>query len=145
MEYSAEVGQLEHDRRGSAKGPALKIGKDHKLVEYLEKAIGTCGESPYAAIQNIINNGLQFDTSICFKTLYNYLDNNLFLHISNKDLPVKKDGKKRNYRKIRQAYNNTKGTSISERPEVVDAREEIGHWEMDTVVGKQGTKTVLIK
>ena len=42
MEYSAEVGQLEHDRRGSAKGPALKIGKDHKLVEYLEKSIGTC-------------------------------------------------------------------------------------------------------
>lgn len=58
-------------------------------------------------------------------------------------LPVKKDGKKRNYRKIRQAYNNTKGTSISERPEFVDARDEIGHWEMD-VVGKQGTKTVLM-
>jgi IS30 family transposase len=144
MEYSAEVGQLEHDRRGTAKGPALKIGKDHKLVDYLEKAIGKCGESPYAAIQNIKNKGLQFDTSICFKTIYNYLDNNLFLHISNKDLPVKKDGKKRNYRKIRQAYNNTKGTSISERPETVDARDEIGHWEMDTVVGKQGTKTVLM-
>ena len=144
MEYSAEVGQLEHDRRGTAKGPALKIGKDHKLVEYLENAIGEYGESPYAAIQNIKNKGLQFDTSICFKTLYNYLDNNLFLNISNKDLPVKKDGKKRNYRKIRQAYNNTKGTSISERPEAVDARDEIGHWEMDTVVGKQGTKTVLM-
>ena len=143
-EYSAEVGQLEHDRQGTAKGPALKIGKDHKLVEYLEKRIGKHSESPYAALQNIINNGLHFDTSICFKTVYNYLDNNLFLHISNKDLPVKKDGKKRNYKKIRQAYTNTKGTSISERPKEVDAREEIGNWEMDTVVGKQGTKTVLL-
>ncbi|WP_224035220.1 hypothetical protein [Clostridium gelidum] len=129
IEYSAEVGQLEHDRRGTAKGPELKMGKDHKLVEYLEKAIGTCGESPYAAIQNITNKKLQFDTSICFKTLYNYLNNNLFLHISNKDLPVKNHGKKRNHRKIRQAYNNTKGTSISERPETVDARDEIGHWD----------------
>jgi IS30 family transposase len=144
IEYSAEIGQLEHDRQGTAKGPALKIGKDHKLVKYLEKVIGQDGESPYAAIQNITNKGLQFNTSICFKTVYNYLDNNLFLNISNKDLPVKKDGKKRNYKKIRQAYNNTKGTSISERPKAVAARDEIGHWEMDTVVGKQGTKTVLM-
>lgn len=144
MEYSAEVGQLEHEKRATAKGPALKIGKDHKLVQYLEKAIGTYGQSPYAAIQNITNKGLQFETSICFKTMYNYLDNNLFLHISNKDLPVKKNGKKRKYKKIRQAYNNTKGTSISERPKAVSDRDEIGHWEMDTVVGKQGTKTVLM-
>lgn len=144
LEYSAEIGQLEHDKQGTAKGPALKIGKDHKLVNYLEMAIGKNGESPYAAIQNITNKRLEFKTSICFKTLYNYLDNNLFLNISNKDLPVKKNGKKRNYKKIRQAYNNTKGTSISERPEAVASREEIGHWEMDTVVGKRGTKTVLM-
>jgi IS30 family transposase len=144
MEYSAEVGQLQYDRQGTAKGPALKIGKDHNLVKYLEKAIGKDGESPYAAIQNITNKKLQFDTTICFKTVYNYLDNNLFLNISNKDLPVKKNLKKRNYKKIRQAYNNTKGTSISERPTAVAAREEVGHWEMDTVVGKQGTKTVLM-
>jgi IS30 family transposase len=144
FEYSSEVGQSEHDMRGTAKGPGLKIGKDHKLVEYLEKAISQYHQSPYAAIQNITNKELHFDTSICFKTMYNYLDNNLFLHISNKDLPVKKDGKKRNYKKIRQAYNNTKGTSISERPKEVEAREEIGHWEMDTVVGKQCTKTVLM-
>ena len=144
LEYSAEVGQLEHDKQSTAKGPALKIGKDHKLVKYLETAIGKNGESPYAAIQNITNKGLKFKTSICYKTVYNYLDNNLFLNISNKDLPVKKNGKKRNYKKIRQAYNNTKGTSISERPEAVASREEIGHWEMDTVVGKRGTKTVLM-
>lgn len=144
MEYSAEIGQSEHDKQGTAKGPALKIGKDHKLVKYLEKAIGIDGESPYAAIQNITNKDLQFETTICFKTVYNYLDNDLFLNISNKNLPVKKNAKKRNYKKIRPAYNNTKGTSISERPSAVDARDEIGHWEMDTVVGKQGTKTVLM-
>ena len=142
--YSADIGQQEHDKRGTAKGPALKIGKDHNLVAYLEKAIGQDRQSPYAAIQGISNKELQFNTTICYKTVYNYLDNNLFLHISNKDLPVKKNAKKRNYQKIRQAYNNVKGTSISERPKEVDARDEIGHWEMDTVVGKQGTKTVLL-
>jgi len=144
QEYSADVGQQEHDRLGTAKGPSLKIGKDHKLVAYLEKAIGQDGQSPYAAIQDISNKKLKFNTTICYKTVYNYIDKNLFLNISNKDLPVKKNAKKRNYQKIRQAYNNTKGTSISERPKEIDDRDEIGHWEMDTVVGKQGTKPVLL-
>lgn len=70
--YSAEIGQQEHDIRGTAKGPGLKIRKDHKLVAYLEKAIGKKGESPYAALQNIVNEKLEFKTKICFKTVYNY-------------------------------------------------------------------------
>jgi len=141
--YSADVGQQEHDKRGTAKGPLLKIGKDHKLAEYIEVSIKS-GNSPYVTLQNIENNGLQFETNICSKTVYNYLDNNLFLHISNKDLPVKKNGKKRDYHKIRQAITNIKGISISERPANIDDRKEYGHWEMDTVVGKQGTKTTLL-
>jgi len=80
MQYSAEIGQSEHDKLVTAKGPTLKIGKDFKLVEYLEKAIGKYGQSPYAAIQNITNQRLHFETSICFKTVYNYLDNNLFIN-----------------------------------------------------------------
>ncbi|MBR1442301.1 MAG: IS30 family transposase, partial [Firmicutes bacterium] len=79
-----------------------------------------------------------------FKTIYNYIDEGLFLTLTNQDLSVKKNGKKRNYHHIRTAITNTKGTSISERPEEIDLREEYGHWEMDTVVGKQGTKTVLL-
>ena len=141
--YSAELGQNEYDRRATAKGPALKIGKDHKLVDYIETSIKS-GYSPYATLQNIKNKGLKFDVEICLSTLYTYIDDGLFLTISNKDLPVKKDGKKRRYRKVRQAITNTKGTSISERPERVETREETGHWEMDCVVGKQGTKTVLL-
>ena len=72
----------------------MKIGKDQRLVEYLENEIGTKSISPYAVIQNTKNNGLKFETSICVKTIYNYLENDLFLNITNKDLPVKKVGKK---------------------------------------------------
>jgi len=141
--YSADVGQKEYDQRATAKGPALKIGKDYKLVEYIETSIKS-GKSPYATLQNIKNEKLEFETNICVKTLYTYIDDGLFLGISNKDLLVKKNGKKRKYRKIRQAITNTKGTSISERPEHIDKREETGHWEMDCVLGKQGTKTALL-
>ena len=141
--YSADVGQMEYDRRATAKGPALKIGKDHELVKHIENSVKS-GFSPYATLQDIKNKGLKFSTSICLRTLYTYIDNGLFLNISNKDLPVKKDGKKRNYRKVRQAITNTKGASISDRPPEIEARQEFGHWEMDCVVGKVGTKTTLL-
>ena len=110
----------------------------------MEKAIGEESMSPYAAIQNIENDNLDFETSICVKTVYNYIDDNLFMKITNKDLPVKKTKKKRNHKKIRKATNNARGTSISDRPKEVDDREEIGHWEMDTVVGAKGTKSALL-
>ena len=143
-EYSAVVGQQVHDEKATAKGPALKIGNDHKLVEYIETSIKQ-GYSPYATLQNIENDDkLNFKTKISFKTLYNYIDAGLFMNISNKDLLVKKDGKKRDYHKIRTAITNKKGTSIADRPSEIDSREEFGHWEMDTVVGKQGTKTSLL-
>lgn len=145
-EYSADIAQKEHDIRATNKGPTLKIGKDHELAEYLEKVIGNKKErmSPYSAIQNIKNNGLKFKTSISYKTVYNYLDKDLFLRISNKDLMIKKDGKRRSYNRVRQAITNAKGTSITEREPEIENRSEYGHWEMDTVVGKQGTKKVLL-
>jgi len=144
--YSADIAQAVRNERSSNKGPMLKIGKDHKLAEYLEKTIGNENEkmSPYGALQNIKNNNLSFETSLCFKTIYNYLDKDLFLKISNKDLMVKKNTKKHDYHKIRQAITNLKGTSIADRPTEIDNRNEVGHWEMDTVVGKQGTKTTLL-
>lgn len=142
--YSADVAQDDYKEKATGKGPQLKIGKDHELVKYIEKKIKE-GYSPYATLQTIENDkSLSFATKICFKTLYNYIDMNLFMNISNKDLPVKKDKPKRNYQKIRTAITNTKGTSISQRPEEVDSREEIGHWELDSVVGKQGTTTALV-
>ena len=78
-----------------------------------------------------------FDTQICTKTVYNYIDKNVFLNITNKDLSVKKDGKKRIQRITRAvALNNLNGRSIEERPQSIESRKEPGHWEMDCVVGK---------
>ena len=141
--YSATIGQQKHDEKAANKGPGLKIGNDHELASDIEKEI-LDGCSPYAAIERIKQNGKKYKTSICSKSVYNYLDNDLFLHISNKDLPVKKDEKKHKYHEIRRAYNNRQGTSISERPPEIENREEYGHWEMDTVVGKTGTKAALL-
>lgn len=71
---------------------------------------------------------------VCTKTLYNYVDLGL-LPIKNIDLPEKL---RRNTKtkKVRENKKNL-GRSIDERPESVDFRTEFGHWEIDTVIGKQ--------
>jgi IS30 family transposase len=134
--YLADVGQRKRDERASNKGRGLKIGHDHKLAEHIERKIIEEKYSPDAVIGEIKAKGLQFETTVCTKTVYNMIDAGVFLNLSNKYLPIKKDGKKRPYKRIRKvALNNTKGRSIEERPPEVDSREEYGHWEMDCVVG----------
>jgi IS30 family transposase len=101
--------------------------------------------SPDAVIGHIKAKGMAFETSVCTKTLYNYIDRGIFAGISNCDLWVKKNGAKRGYKKVRSAaLNNRDGKSITERPREADERTELGHWEIDLVVGKQGTKPVIL-
>ena len=143
--YLADVGQRVHDERVANKGRGLKIGHDHKLARHIEDKIKDEQWSPDAVIGSIKVEGLQFETSICTKTVYNYIDKGIFAGISNKDLWVKKDGTKRSYRQIRTvALNNKKGKSISERPKEADERTEQGHWEIDLVAGKQGTRAGIL-
>ena len=133
VEYSADIGQKKHDYAATGKGPMLKIGNDFELVKEIEKLIIDEKMSPYAASETINSSG-KFKTRISYKTIYNYIDAGLFPNLTNKHLPVKKNGKKQKHNKVRQAINNTKGISITERAASIDTREEQGHWEMDTVV-----------
>jgi len=143
--YLADVAQRKHDEKAANKGRGLKIGRDHKLARHIEEKIGNQGWSPDAVIGEIKEQGLKFETSICTKTVYNMIDRGDFLTITNKNLAVKKEGRGRAYNKVRKiALKNTKGTSIEERPLEVEARKEQGHWEMDCVVGRQGTTAVLL-
>ena len=135
--YLADVGQRVADENASRKGRGLKIGSDHALARHLEQRIGEDGYSPDAAIGEIRVKEMPFRVTLCTRTVYNMIDRGDFLNLTNKDLPVKRDKKKRKYRKTRQvALNNLKGRSIDERPQAAEDREEYGHWEMDVVVGK---------
>ena len=90
-EYCADVGQRIYYENARNKGPGLKIGKDHKFVRHIEKKIIKEKYSPDAVIGEIEAKGYEFDTQICTKTLYNYIDRgDVFLNLTNKDLPVKK-------------------------------------------------------
>ena len=51
--------------------------------------------------------------------------------------------KQRHYQKA-TVKRPPKGTSIEQRPAEIAARNTFGHWEMDCVIGKQGTKETIL-
>ncbi len=77
------------------------------------------------------------------KTIYNCIDKEIFLDITNKDLIEGKRVKKK-YKKVRTRKKNLNATCISERPLEIEKREEYGHWEMDLVVGGRKKGKVLL-
>lgn len=143
--YCADTGQRIYEENARNKGPGLKIGKDHKLARHIENKIVKEKYAPDAVIGEIKAKKLVFETLICTKTLYNYIDQGVFANITNKDLPVKRNKKKRVYQKVKIPHRNLKGTNIEERSSEIDRRKEYGHWEMDCVVGsREGKGAVLL-
>ena len=143
--YCADAGQRVHEERSANKGRGVKIGHNHALAAYLEQKIVRERYSPDAAMGELKQSEREEIATICTKTVYNYIEMGLFAGITNANLPVKRSVNPHRQRHIRKvALNNTKGRSIEERPSVIDTREEEGHWEMDCVVGKAGTKACLL-
>lgn len=143
--YSAQIAQTKRDFAQTAKGKEIKLGSDYALVEYLENKIHNEKYSPAAALAEIENKGLKFDVQISISTLYRYIKSGLFLNISVKDLPVvgKRDKTRKLYRCVQKRA--SAGKSIEKRSDAIESRNTFGHWEMDTVRGKQGiTKSCLL-
>ncbi len=139
--YSPDIAEKKYREHLKNKGPGLKIGNDQALADYIEDKILNQNYSPDAVIGELTatNGWDKFKTRFCTKTLYNYIDKEIFLNLTNKNLPVK-GKRKRPYNKVKkkEQSRDTAGTSIEKRPEEINEREEFGHWEMDSVMGKQG-------
>lgn len=133
--YSAEVAQRNHEYMQTSKGRPLKVGNDMEFVEFVEKTIIKDGCSPAVALALARIKG--FKTDISSNTLYRYIDKGLFLELTNKKLPVKSKRKK-HPKKVRVQKRASAGESIENRNKDVLSRNDFGHWEMDTVRGKQG-------
>ena len=138
--YSPDIADDKYRENLKSKGGTLKIGKDIKLANYIEDKIINEDYSPAAVLGELKAQGREdeFTVTICVTTLYSYIDKGIFLKLTNKHLPVKKN-KKRDYKKVqRKQARAAAGESIEKRPDEVDTREEFGNWEMDTVKGKRG-------
>lgn len=139
--YSAEIAEKDYQYKQTSKGAPLKIANDHNLASYIETMIIEHKHSPDAVIGRIKAQGLTFDTSICTRTLYRYIDQGLFLHLTNKHLLMRGE-RKRSYAKVKPIRKKMhKCRSIEQRPEI---ERDFGHWEMDTVIGKKAEKPCLL-
>ncbi|MFQ7535861.1 MAG: IS30 family transposase, partial [Clostridium sp.] len=133
--YSPDIAHDKYEENLKSKGGSLKIGNDIKLANYIEEKIVKEDYSPAAVLGEIKaqQKESEFSVMICTTTLYSYIDKGIFLHLTNKNLPVKKN-KKRTYKKVKKTQARASaGESIEKRPEEIETREEFGHWEMDTV------------
>lgn len=144
--YKADYAQMVSEQNMSNRGRNLKIGSDYAFSEYVEDMVKNKKYSPEALLMHAENENLQFKTSVCVKTLYNYFDMGLFLSASCEDLPYKKQKRKKKEKVSKVSLNNRSGRSIEKRDKEIQKRESYGHWEMDTVVGgqKKGKACLLV-
>lgn len=137
--YSADIAERNYRLNQSAHGAPLKICNDFELVREIEKRVIDNKMSVCAALGEIKRKSI-CKTNISKTTLYRYVHlGYIFTKITTNDVQIRT--RKQKYRKIKRA---PKGTSIEQRPKEIDERKTFGHWEMDCVLGKQGTKETLL-
>ena len=137
IRYSPEIAEARYQESLSAKGAPLKIGKNHAVATFIEDKIINDDYSP-AAVCALLHREefAHFGMTFCRATLYKYIDEGVFLELTNADLPEKGERKKE-YKKVRpRQKRESRGTPIDERPEIINERKEPGHWEMDTAERK---------
>ncbi len=143
-EYSAQVAQKKHEESRSQCGTALKIGSNIKYLEYIENLIKSRHYSPYAALMYIKKNPIPYDANLSKWTLYRYVKLKIFPTLTYKDLPYKRDHKKKMAPVNRKSWKFMKADSIENRSDEANKRMEIGHFEGDTVVSGIGDNSCLL-
>lgn len=142
LRYSADIGQQKLEQKKERFGRPMKIGHDIAYANFLERKILHDHFSPAAALAEARKEG--FKTCVCVGTVYNYITQGVFLELTDADLlekPTRKPRKKADG-EAKIAHPNL--PSIGDRPEQIRRRSERGHWEMDLVVGPQGSRPVLL-
>lgn len=138
--YCADVAQKKAEYNATAKGAKLKIGQDYAYAAYIEKLVCKKKYSLYSAMVAADKKG--FKTSVCLRTLYNYVQHNVFLELDYSKMPVGRL-KRKKYHYPKRIYRFGK-RNIDQRDLSVLERSAFGHWEMDSVVGKKDKKNTLL-
>lgn len=144
VRYNPEGAQRLADWNNTAKGPKLKIDKDHALAAFIEDKIYNKKYSPRSVLDYIEHHPDECQFSVQIKspnTIYHYIDMGLFLKLERRHLPCgEKRKRKRKGEKERKTIVHRKSPRdrIDKRPEEVETRETFGHWEMDTVKSGEG-------
>lgn len=131
--YSSDIAHNKYRHNMECKGSELKIGNDYELAEFIERKIVDEHYSPLAVVGEIKKRGLQFNTTVCVNTIYNYIEKGVFSRLTLEHLPMKEKKKKKKREVVIKRA--PRGTSIERRPLEIAMRYTFGHWEMDCVCG----------
>ncbi len=143
--YRANTAHADYEEKVTNRARSLKIEKYKELADYIQKKIQKDKYSPDAVIGELKRENQEFNGIICTKTLYNYIDREVFEGITNYSLWEKRKRHKHKYRQVSRISLKNKGSrSIEERPEAINNRLEYGHWEGDSIIGRRnGRKDAL--
>ena len=138
--YFWDAGQRVYEENRKNSRPPIKLMQAYDFVRYAEKQILENKMSPDALCGEARMSG-RFQKIVSTKTLYNYIDKRI-LKVRNIDLPLKV--KRKSHAEKCKQNKQLFGTSIEERSDEVNNRTVFGHWEIDTVVGKKESSSVLL-
>ncbi len=138
--YHARRGQTvyEENRKRSKRHCITEAPKYSEFIRWMVVQIRTEHWSLDTCVGYARVNDLFPDIKLpCTKTLYNML-HSIRLPLSLFDVPeiLRRKVRKPHVVKNKRVF----GKSIDERPEIVAQKTEIGHWEVDTVVGRRNGK-----
>lgn len=133
--YLADTGEAIYKKNRSNSCRSMKRLECSEFINHTVKMMKQNTWSPDACVGEALKSG-RFKRSeiVCTKTLYNYIDLGL-LAVKNTDLQLKLRRSTKSSRV--KEHKKTFGTSIKDRPEAINTREEFGHWEIDTVIGEK--------
>lgn len=146
VRYNPEGAQRMAEWNQTAKGPGLKIDKDHDLAKFIEKMICDERYSPEAVLLYIKTHPDECKFAVEIKsprTIYSYIDKGIFLRAERCYLP--QGHRHRTKKKKKVVIRRTpKRDRIDQRPQEAEERKIFGHWEMDTVKSGEGDKSAAL-
>lgn len=136
--YSADLAQQKHDYAQTSKGADLKIGNRRDYLNAIQDRV--LQSYSFEDAITYIDQTADFDIHISKQTAYRYLQMGLFEKLSYSDLPCPR---KRKRRKVQPRRNATHPDhrSIETRPQEIDTRSSLGHWEIDSIIGRSQGKS----
>lgn len=146
LPYNAYEGQRKYTENRSRSHRPCKLEKCSRFVKWATKKFWGPERWSFDACVGYAkrNHLFPLDEIPNTKTMYNWANKGL-LEIKRHDLPEAKRRRKRTVLGEFEQKQPVFGTCIEERPEKVNKREEFGHWEIDTVIGKrEGSTEVLL-
>lgn len=140
--YCADVAQRKYNEKKINKGRKTSVCDDDSTLAYIGDMITTQNLSPYCISELLKQTGHK---KVCERTIYHYIHSGLIPNVTQENLAYTK--KKKKQKKVKKIPTNSlaKKTLIEERPKHINARNEYGHWEMDTVYsGKRRSRACLL-